>query len=359
MLPQQPLLFNDFQFFRSRSCPLLLTNLKKCQYCSDLVKQLNMMNETVNKSQNFGVKCKNDKKMIVEGGLNSDIIKEENESTNGIKIEHQGPDDPIAVGKYDIGPLDSETNQNIKMEITEHLEEGINMDNFEPCITEAIISVIAPESESCDNPERKCTFHCPQCAKKFSSQGSLFNHIQSVHVGVRFTCDQCGKQFSSKGILKRHIQSVHECVNFGCDKCYKHFSSQRSLINHVKSAHDGIKFPCNQCNKLFSSRGKLKIHFQAIHEGVKFNCDQCDKQFTQKSNLTSHIKAAHEGVRLNCPQCPKNFSLQSNLRKHIQTEHNGVKFICDKCDKQFKCLHNLNSHIKSVHEGDKLVNLQR
>ena len=40
------------------------------------------MNETVNKSQNFGVKCKNDKKMIVEGGLNSDIIKEENESTN-------------------------------------------------------------------------------------------------------------------------------------------------------------------------------------------------------------------------------------------------------------------------------------
>ena len=50
---------------------------------------------------------------------------------------------------------------------------------------------------------------CKYCDKIYSSNGGLYYHIQSVHMGIKYTCHVCARLFSSKTHLHRHIQTVH------------------------------------------------------------------------------------------------------------------------------------------------------
>ena len=226
-----------------------MTNLDQCQYCLELVKQINLLNENESKPVSIS-----NTKFTSDGLSTSDNIKVENENLNEIKVELEDLDDPIAVRRDAEDPLDPDTKLNTKIEITEHLEENITVDVIESTAEESI-SVISNEYESCDIQEKK-------------EKGSLMNHVQSAHNCVKFACNQCNKQFSSKGKLKRHVQSVHE----------------------------GIKFNCDQCGKQFTQLDALKTHIESIHNGRKFVCDKCDQQFSQKYHLNRHIVSKHSLV---------------------------------------------------------------
>ena len=51
---------------------------------------------------------------------------------------------------------------------------------------------------------------CPFCSKDYSKKGSLNEHIQSYHMGVRFNCYVCHKKFVQKNTLKNHLKRTHE-----------------------------------------------------------------------------------------------------------------------------------------------------
>ena len=124
-----------------------MTNLDQCQYCLDLVKEINE-----NESKAVSI---SDAKFTSDGLSSSDNIKVENENLNEIKMELEDLDDPIAVRRDAEDPLDSDTKLNTKIEITEHLEERITVDIIENSTAEESISVISNEYESCDIQEKK------------------------------------------------------------------------------------------------------------------------------------------------------------------------------------------------------------
>ena len=44
---------------------------------------------------------------------------------------------------------------------------------------------------------------------KVNFAGSLKEHVESIHEGVRYPCDQCDYKATQKGSLKRHKKSNH------------------------------------------------------------------------------------------------------------------------------------------------------
>lgn len=51
---------------------------------------------------------------------------------------------------------------------------------------------------------------CVVCAKSFTSQSALGNHVKQVHINDRpHKCLSCGKRYNFRAILERHIGSVH------------------------------------------------------------------------------------------------------------------------------------------------------
>lgn len=158
------------------------------------------------------------------------------------------------------------------------------------------MSVIAPESESCDNQERKCTFHCPQCAKKFSSQGSLFNNIQSAHICVRFSCDQCINQFSSKGMIVILIPIYTFTAMFGGhDETQLLFMSdgihenRENLIKIIELL--GLPMDINGFEIRVSADLKLSSILTGLHgNNARHCCIYCEVLFNDKveDNIFTH-----------------------------------------------------------------------
>lgn len=58
---------------------------------------------------------------------------------------------------------------------------------------------------------------CNQCAKSFSNEFNLNNHVEIVHEGKRFQCDECGEQLSSVFRVGEHISQIHNEVYIAKD----------------------------------------------------------------------------------------------------------------------------------------------
>merc|ERR1712133_42440 len=83
-------------------------------------------------------------------------------------------------------------------------------------------------SESIVPENGKGMFNCDKCQNKYTARGSLYNHIQQQHVGIRHTCNQCDYQSSRQGNLKLHIQSKHEGIKYTCNLCDQQFAHKHS-----------------------------------------------------------------------------------------------------------------------------------
>ena len=58
-------------------------------------------------------------------------------------------------------------------------------------------------------------YDCDQCDHKYTQNGALKKHKQSVHEGLRYECDQCEYRATDKESLKRHKRSKHGSLGSG------------------------------------------------------------------------------------------------------------------------------------------------
>ena len=62
------------------------------------------------------------------------------------------------------------------------------------------------------------------------------------------------------------------------------------VYNHIQSVHDGVKYPCTQCEYQASEKPNLYRHMNSIHHGINYPCSICDYKASFKDNLKNHIK---------------------------------------------------------------------
>lgn len=145
------------------------------------------------------------------------------------------------------------------------------------------------------------SFECLICHKNLSTQQTLRNHLETVHLKIRkFSCDHCPAQFHQKTDLLTHV--------------HRHLKNPQKLRFHnTSNILRPFKCEVENCGKYFTTKGNLKIH-QTNHSGklilyVFTNCIEsfpssddrpfvcsCGKFFKYKTTLRRHQKDKHENL---------------------------------------------------------------
>jgi KRAB domain-containing zinc finger protein len=106
-----------------------------------------------------------------------------------------------------------------------------------------------------------------------------------------FTCHICHENKKSRQTLKAHIMAKHEGNQFRCPEegCDHARPSKRLLQNHIDSVHLGIKYPCNLCTHVSNLKTNLQAHMTKKHGKVPFTCAQCAYRCQDKDRMQNHM----------------------------------------------------------------------
>ncbi|CAG04154.1 unnamed protein product, partial [Tetraodon nigroviridis] len=161
---------------------------------------------------------------------------------------------------------------------------------------------------------------CGQCEAAYRTKLQLTNHVEQVHIGVRYPCNICGKQFMKETSLKRH-----ELIHTGerphqCTVCGKTFLTANELKLHNRYHTGERPYKCEECGKAFIQSGYLKSHMR-IHTGEKpFKCDFCDKGFRLSYHMKKHRRThAGNAKTYSCKECGTAFLVKKLLWEHALT----------------------------------------
>ena len=61
-------------------------------------------------------------------------------------------------------------------------------------------------------------FKCTVCARNYKTKRTLNNHIQKMHVDMKFTCEECEFQFDTIKEYNIHVSSIHEGKDIKVEK---------------------------------------------------------------------------------------------------------------------------------------------
>ena len=177
--------------------------------------------------------------------------------------------------------------------------------------------------EHCHNKVTKCSL----CEQKFVTKNALKNHVRQIHLSETSTCSICHKEYTD---LYQHVKLSHDNIrDYKCSYCEKTFHTNGLLYSHIQSIHLGEKTNCPDC-KIDISVDNFHRHVKEIHQKIRKPCPHCEKDFAM-SNLSRHIKIVHNNESTECPQCGKAMT-SSNLTKHIKSVHTKLKRTCDICN---------------------------
>ena len=102
--------------------------------------------------------------------------------------------------------------------------------------------------------------------------------------------------FESKGeVVSKatpHEKQGNKKKSFQCSICDKKFSARLTFVKHYKVIHEKVKeFKCKFCGKEFGQKARMITHVESIHEKIKnHKCSECEKSFTRKDQLSEHFK---------------------------------------------------------------------
>uniref|UniRef100_A0A336M1T2 CSON007895 protein n=1 Tax=Culicoides sonorensis TaxID=179676 RepID=A0A336M1T2_CULSO len=201
--------------------------------------------------------------------------------------------------------------------------------------------------------EKKYT--CDVCGTKFHNLNTIKRHLTSIHLRIKESCEICGKLFHPEH-LKNHINRIHLNIKpYSCEICKRKFSIKSEIVKHMNNIHlsesfrnrpDSIR--CRYCTKYFMIE-KLEDHIERKHK--KLQCHLCEKIYFNRDSFKHHMKL-HESSKFKCDFCENEFKTKSNLRDHILAVHLKQKSKCPICDKIFN-KSRLPRHIKIVHNKEK------
>lgn len=110
---------------------------------------------------------------------------------------------------------------------------------------------------------------CSVCEARFANKNTLKRHMRRRHKNFRpYQCGYCTKDFTEKYVLKRHLlvhtdKRPYKCTEAACNRAYK---ERGSLKQHIQTVHKGIKDrQCSICNKFFAKFSTLRVHIQNVH----------------------------------------------------------------------------------------------
>ena len=174
-----------------------------------------------------------------------------------------------------------------------------------------------------------------------------------------FICGFCSKELQTKKGLRLHLESKHGTNDFAkCEKCDFKTAIVKNLFNHVQSVHEGVRYSCEQCDFKATTKGNLTVHTRTKHEGRRYSCDQCDHSVTSFNNLTNHKKSKHQDTSHKCDQCNYQLKTKQRLKVHIMTMHKGIWNNCDICSYRSVSATKLKQHKESKHSSAKSKSLK-
>ncbi|XP_017328547.1 zinc finger protein 93 isoform X1 [Ictalurus punctatus] len=165
---------------------------------------------------------------------------------------------------------------------------------------------------------------CPECGKRFLTEGGLKTHHTQLHSDYDHPCKYCLKVFKTKSAKLEHEQThPKESQPYRCPDCPEKFDNIHKRNNHVKSHRGPHKYVCDVCDKGFRDINRLRRH-KLIHSGEKpFKCQVCERSFNRMENLGAHMRV-HTGERpFTCEQCGESFSHNISLKNHKQRHHDS------------------------------------
>ncbi|GAA6094498.1 zinc finger protein 85-like [Tachysurus ichikawai] len=182
--------------------------------------------------------------------------------------------------------------------------------------------VIAKKEHVC---EHKIKFIiCPECGKRFLTEGGLKTHYTQLHSDYDHPCKYCLKVFKTRSTKLEHEQThPKENQPYRCPDCSEKFDNIHKRNNHVKSHRGPHKYVCDVCERGFRDINRLRRH-KLIHSGEKpFKCQVCERSFNRMENLGAHMRV-HTGERpFVCEECGESFSHNVSLKNHKQRHHDS------------------------------------
>ncbi|CAG4942386.1 unnamed protein product [Colias eurytheme] len=175
---------------------------------------------------------------------------------------------------------------------------------------------------------RKAALRCQVCEKRLDRDISTnwqcvptqFNMTNNI----TFPCRLCGQVFLERTRYEEHNRLIHAKVKpHQCSICAKRFTQQGGLQQHMRM-HTGIRpFVCSFCSKAFTQKAGLDQHLRTHTKVKPFKCVICSKCFSQSVHLRQHMRTHTNIQPFECPVCGRRFKQSSHLNFHMRS-HVGV-----------------------------------
>lgn len=141
-------------------------------------------------------------------------------------------------------------------------------------------------------PVNRFTFSCRLCGQTFLQSADFDEHNRLVHAKTKpHQCSICAKRFTQQGGLQQHMRMHTGIRPFACTYCPKAFTQKAGLDQHLRT-HTKIKpFKCVICSKCFSQSVHLRQHMRTHTNIQPFECSICGRRFKQSSHLNFHMRS--------------------------------------------------------------------
>ena len=203
------------------------------------------------------------------------------------------------------------------------------------------------------------SFMCHLCAKAFTNDISLKQHVSRVHREKKHQCSTCGMLFKEKHLLRRHEVKHSDELKHICDVCGKAYKRRNTLTTHMATHSGSRSHKCQQCENSYHTKSSLQKHIDRCRidecsvdtKDREFVCAVCSKSYTKKYILTKHMIIHSTDRPYSCKICGKSWKYKRSLKDHegVHSDNCSLDFQCQKCDRRFRLKQSLKDHMSKVH----------
>ncbi|KAK4289252.1 hypothetical protein Pmani_037767 [Petrolisthes manimaculis] len=238
---------------------------------------------------------------------------------------------------------------------------------------------------------------CPFCAKEFSKNFDLQQHIRS-HTGEKpFQCIVCGRAFTQKSNVKKHMATHRVWPSGSLTSTLPKDPIRRKLTmatpaspvdmvtqmvpideggDNVGTGADSTgsgelreavyvddSYVCQFCGEKLKSYVELRTHMkchahQKVYKCIQKNCIQknCEVAFEDLDSFLDHIKGHNQDMQYRCHTCARVFTSLNDLGCH-QYEHSVYPhpkktvgpsyFRCTQCMNKYASAEALDHHLRT------------